>query len=279
MVARNLTCQNTGDRWIQGEGIDVKKSIFVLLAVALLLSGCVKTPPAAEPPLQTEQQTEMETVVQPVTIPTEPTLPETEPITKPSELPTEPPTETERDAFVRAADYIPHLRVELAYATTENFTGTVVYEFTDAYLRYGTVQKLVRAAEILKEQGYGLVIWDAYRPVYAQERLWEICPDPAYVSKPGTGSQSHCRGLAVDVSLYDLETGEILEMPTDFDSFTALADRDYTDCTCEAASNAILLEDTLTFCGFTPYSAEWWHFSDVDSYDIEYAFDPANLNN
>lgn len=254
----------------------MKKGMFLFLAMVMLLSGCVKTPPAAEPPLQTE----IDTVVQPVTIPTEPTLPETEPVTEPAtESPTELPTEPEREAFVRAADYIPHLRVELAYATTDNFTGTVIYEFTDAYLRYGTVQKLMKAAEILEEQGYGLVIWDAYRPVYAQERLWEICPDPAYVSKPGTGSQSHCRGLAVDVSLYDLETGEMLEMPTGFDTFTALADRDYTDCTSEAASNAMLLEDTLIICGFKPYSAEWWHFSDVDSYDIEYAFDPANLNN
>lgn len=258
----------------------MKKSVFVFLAVALLLSGCVKTPPITEPSLQTEQQTEMEIVPQPVTVPSEPMLPETEPVTEPvTEAPTEFLTEPEEDAFVRAADYIPYLRVELAYATTRNFTGTVIYEFTDAYLRYGTVQKLVRAAEILKEQGYGLVIWDAYRPVYAQERLWEICPDPAYVSKPGTGSQSHCRGLAVDVSLYDLETGEMLEMPTGFDAFSDLADRDYTDCTAEATSNAMLLEDTLAICGFKPYSAEWWHFSDVDSYDVEYAFDPANPNN
>ena len=249
----------------------MKKGIVGLLAAAVLLSGCVKTTAPTEPPVESMAPTVAATMPQPESVPTEPVSVMTEPVT-------EPPTEVNPclDAFVCVADYLPHVRVELAYATEQNFTGKVIYDFEDAYLRYGTVCKLMEADAMLAAQGYGIVIWDAYRPVYAQERLWEICPDPAYVSRPGTGSQTHCRGLAVDVSLYDLETGEMLEMPTGFDSFTALADRDYRDCTPEAASNAALLEDTLVACGFKPYSAEWWHFSDTDSYEIEYAFDPAN---
>ena len=180
--------------------------------------------------------------------------------------------------FVRIADYVPNLRVELPYATEDNFTNHVIYEFQDAYLRYGTVKKLEKASSALAEQHLGLVIWDAFRPVYAQERLWEICPDPNFVSPPGRGRQPHCRGLAVDVTLYSLDTGAVLEMPSEFDDFTGLAHRSYIACSREAARNAGLLEQIMENCGFKPYSAEWWHFSDSEDYEIEYQFDPAQMN-
>ncbi len=121
----------------------------------------------------------------------------------------------------------------------------------------------------------GLVIWDAYRPVYAQQKLWDVCPDPAYVSKPGTGRQTHCRGIAVDLTLYDLETGVLLEMPSDFDEFSELGDRDYIDCTITARENALILEKSMENAGFQPYSGEWWHFSDTVDHPIENDFDPA----
>lgn len=171
--------------------------------------------------------------------------------------------------FVRIIDYIPDARVSLAYATADNFTGQIIYDFTDAYLRYGTLCKLTRAADALREQGYGIVIWDAYRPVWAQQALWDICPDPNYVSPPGTGTQSHCRGCAVDITLYDLASGTLLEMPTGFDDFTLLADRDYSDVSTLAAANARLLEDILSQAGFKPYFGEWWHFTDTDIADYE----------
>ena len=88
-------------------------------------------------------------------------------------------------------------------------------------------------------------------------------------------SASHCRGCAVDITLYDLVSGLPVEMPTGFDDFSAYADRDYRDVSEEAAANALLLEQIMSDCGFRPYSAEWWHFTDTDSYDIEYVFDPA----
>lgn len=179
--------------------------------------------------------------------------------------------------FVRVADYISNVRSELAYSTANNFTGQQIYDFTDAYLRYGTAKKLAAASDELAKLGLGVVIWDGYRPIYAQEKLWQICPDPTFVSQPGTGSQSHCRGIAVDVTIYDLQSWDLLEMPTGFDNFTAKADRDYSDCTAEAAENALLLEDIMKRCGFKPYSAEWWHFSDTDDYPVEYEFDPANV--
>ena len=243
----------------------MKKAAAVFLT-AVLLGGCCEPALPTEPAV-TESVTAPAT--EPVTVPvTEPVLPETVP---PTEEPTSPPAE---DAFVPVAEYVPHVRVELAYATEQNFTNTRIYDFTDAYLRYATVQKLAQAGALLAEQGYGLLIWDAYRPVEAQARLWEAFPDPVYVSRPGTGSQTHCRGIAVDLTLYDLQTGEMLEMPTGFDDFSARADRDYGDCTEDAARNAQILEYAMSACGFKPYQGEWWHFTDTQSFDVEYDFYP-----
>lgn len=183
--------------------------------------------------------------------------------------------EPEDEELVKVIDYIPGIRQELAYATTDNFVSQRIYDFTDAYLRYGTVKKLAKVCEELAEQGIGLKIWDGFRPVAAQEALWNICPDPTYVSDPKTGTRSHCRGSAVDVTLVDLETGEELPVPTEFDDFTAYADRDYSDCSAVKAQNATLLEKTMEKHGFKPYSAEWWHFTDTDEYPVEEYFDPG----
>ena len=217
--------------------------------------------PTEEP---TTPQTEVETVA-------------TEPATAPTELPEEtyPPREPDDADFVRIIDYIPTARVELAYATVNNFTGYRIYDFTDSYLRYGTIKKLVKVSEELAEQGIGLIIWDGFRPAAAQAKLWEICPDPTFVSHPVTGKRTHCRGNTVDISLYDLETGEDLPVPTGYDNFTAYADRDYSDCSEDAAANARLLEQTMEKYGFTPYFAEWWHFADTKDYPIDEFFNPA----
>lgn len=211
-----------------------------------------------------------------VTTETAPSQPETAPApseTEPS-LPETLPAPSDDAEFVRVADYIPGIRVELAYATENNFTGQVIYDFQDAYLRYGTVKKLAAVQEALEARGMGLKIWDAFRPPEAQFRLWEICPDPAFVADPNRGFSSHSRGSTVDVTLTDSQGGEI-PMPTAFDDFTALADRDYSDCPDDARENALLLENLMTGAGFTPYRAEWWHFSDGDSYEVEHDFRPG----
>lgn len=144
---------------------------------------------------------------------------------------------------------------------------------SDAYLRYGTVKKLQAVAEALAPQGYSLVLWDAFRPVSAQQTLWDICPDPTYVSNPITGNRNHCRGNAIDLSIADSQ-GNLLEMPSKFDDLTVQADRNYSDCTPEAAANAQLLQDAMEAQGFTGYEKEWWHFSDSTSYPVEETFLP-----
>ena len=254
-------------------------ALWLFLAALLVLSGCTRRTEtgAAETPSVTAQGTEEAAAAD---------MTEEAPFTpgaeKASEVPisdtveeeTPPPVpEAPSDpaAFVRVCDYIPGIEVDLKYATTDNFTGTVIYDFTDAYLRYGTVEKLAAVQTELEEMGLGLKIWDALRPVSAQFRLWEVCPNAAYVANPNTGYSSHSRGNTVDITLISLDGSEV-PMPTDFDDFSVLADRDYSDCTEQAAANARLLETTMTAHGFDPYQAEWWHFSDTVSYGVEEGF-------
>lgn len=225
------------------------------LALPLLLAGCGQRTLPEEPP--------------PTEAPAPASVPEPEPT--PVSRPEPPPSPAD---FVPAAEYIPGILVDLKYAAEDNFTGQAVYDFTEAYLRYGTVEKLSRAQEMLAAQGYSLLIWDAFRPPEAQFRLWEICPDPVYVANPEKGFSSHSRGNTVDVTLV-LEDGSPAEMPTGFDDFSPLADRDYSDVPDTAAAHARLLEDVMTGCGFKPYAGEWWHFSDTDSYPVEEDFVPG----
>jgi D-alanyl-D-alanine dipeptidase len=179
-----------------------------------------------------------------------------------------------KEDFVRVSDYIPELAVDLKYATPDNFMGEPVYDFTDAYLRYGTVTKLQRVTAELAEQGFGLLLWDAFRPVGAQYRLWESFPDPVYVADPYSGFSAHSLGNTVDVTLVRLEDGEPLLMPTAFDDFSPAADRDYSGADAEAAANARLLEETMLRHGFLPNPVEWWHYTDSDSYPAEEHFSP-----
>lgn len=175
--------------------------------------------------------------------------------------------------FVRVLDYIPAARQELLYATDRNFTGEVIYDFHDAYLRYGTVKKLMAVSADLAELGMYLKIWDGFRPVSAQYKLWEVCPDSSYVANPETGFSSHSRGNTVDLTLVD-KNGAEFPMPTGFDDFSAKADRDCADCTEEERNNAVILELIMEKHGFTGYRREWWHYSDTDSYPVDEGFQP-----
>ena len=176
--------------------------------------------------------------------------------------------------FVKVTDYIPDIVVELKYASLDNFTGERVYEFNDLYLRYGTVMKLMEVQKELRQQGLLLKVWDGFRPTDAQKTLWNANPDPAYVSNPANGYSNHSRGNTLDVTLVNA-AGEELEMPSGYDVFSPQGDRDYTDCTQEAAENAQLLEAVMTKYGFVGYEGEWWHYADQEEYEIEKIFDPS----
>ncbi len=169
--------------------------------------------------------------------------------------------------LVTIRDYIPNIYIDVKYATTDNFTGQVIYDFSEPSLRYGTIKKLMKVQKELNKRGYSLKVWDAYRPIEAQLKLWEICPDPAYVSDPNKGYSGHCRGNTIDVTLVTAD-GKELEMPSGYDEFSALADRDYSDVSSAAAKNAELLESVMKKHDFKGYQAEWWHYTDTVSYRV-----------
>lgn len=175
--------------------------------------------------------------------------------------------EPEDDEYVLVNKYIPDIYVELMYATDNNFTGVRIYDFTDAYLRYGTVKKLANVQKELKEQGYSLKIWDAYRPFEAQQKLWEVYPDPNYVANPADGMKKHNLGGTVDITMVAAD-GSVISMPTEFDDFSLKADRDYSDIEDEeAVKNVMILQNAMENNGFTGYQGEWWDYSDTVEYE------------
>ena len=175
--------------------------------------------------------------------------------------------EPEDDEYVLVNKYIPDIYVELMYATDNNFTGVRIYGFTDAYLRYGTVKKLANVQKELKEQGYSLKIWDAYRPFEAQQKLWEVYPDPNYVANPADGMKKHNLGGTVDITMVAAD-GSIIPMPTEFDDFSLKADRNYSDIDNEeAVNNVMILQNAMENNGFTGYQGEWWDYSDTVEYE------------
>lgn len=175
--------------------------------------------------------------------------------------------EPEDDEYVLVNKYIPDIYVELMYATDNNFTGVRIYGFTDAYLRYGTVKKLANVQKELKEQGYSLKIWDAYRPFEAQQKLWEVYPDPNYVANPANGMKKHNLGGTVDITMVAAD-GSVISMPTEFDDFSLKADRDYSDIEDEeAVKNVMILQNAMENNGFTGYQGEWWDYSDTVVYE------------
>lgn len=177
--------------------------------------------------------------------------------------------EPEDDEYVLVNKYIPDIYVELMYATDNNFTGVRIYDFTDAYLRYGTVKKLANVQKELKEQGYSLKIWDAYRPFEAQQKLWEVYPDPNYVANPANGMKKHNLGGTVDITMVAAD-GSVISMPTEFDDFSLKADRNYSDIEDEeAVKNVMILQNAMENNGFTGYQGEWWDYSDTVEYEAE----------
>lgn len=175
--------------------------------------------------------------------------------------------EPENDEYVLVKKYIPDIYVELRYATENNFTGVKIYDFTEAYLRYGTVKKLAQVQKELKQQGYSLKIWDAYRPFEAQQKLWEVYPDPNYVANPANGMRRHNLGGTVDITMVAAD-GSIIPMPSEFDDFSLKADRNYSDIDNEeAVNNVMILQTAMENNGFTGYQGEWWDYSDTDEYE------------
>ncbi len=150
-------------------------------------------------------------------------------------------------------------RFDLRYATPDNFTKTTLYPVAKAYLHRSAAAALVKVQQELAAQGLGLKIFDAYRPLSVQQRMWDLIRDERYVSNPAINAGRHTRGTAIDLTLVDKD-GKELPMPTPFDDFTERAHRDAKGIPDKAVRNSQLLETTMLKHGFLPYPFEWWHF-------------------
>lgn len=152
--------------------------------------------------------------------------------------------------------------VDLKYATADNFLQDTLYSANICLLRRAVAERLVKVHRQLQAEGLGLKIWDGYRPLSVQKKMWQKLPDPRYVADPSRGS-NHNRGAAVDVTLVDRHGNE-LEMPTKFDDFSPAAGSDYPHVSEIAKKNRARLHRSMRAQGFQPTSSEWWHFNAHD---------------
>ncbi len=155
--------------------------------------------------------------------------------------------------------------LDIRYASANNFTGRAVYSEARAFLQRPAAQALKRVQKSLEKQGYGLIIYDGYRPWSVTKLFWDITPadKKQFVADPRRGSR-HNRGCAVDVSLYSLKTGKAISMPSDYDEASERAHIDYAKGSVEARRHREILRAAMKAEGFTVYSAEWWHYDYKD---------------
>lgn len=160
--------------------------------------------------------------------------------------------------FVRLKDLSADFVYELKYATPDNFLKQAVYDCGECYLRKSTAEALVKANEAFKQLGYRIKLFDCYRPLSVQKKMWKILPGTHYVANPAKGSK-HNRGAAVDLTLVDAE-GKELNMGTPFDFFGKEAHHTYTQHSKEVLENRKLLKETLDKYNFKSIYSEWWHY-------------------
>ena len=159
----------------------------------------------------------------------------------------------------------PTIKLDIRYATSNNFVGRPVYDQARAFLQRPAAEALLRAQHALREKGYGLLIFDGYRPWRVTKTFWDVTP-PAqrdFVANPGKGSK-HNRGCAVDLSLYDLASGQEVRMPSPYDDFTAKAHPTYPGGTPEERAARDVLRSAMEHEGFKVEPNEWWHFNYKD---------------
>ncbi len=161
--------------------------------------------------------------------------------------------------FVDIKELDPSIKIDIRYATTNNFTKSKIYDCPRCLLRKEAADAIIKAQQALKRKGLGLKMFDCYRPRPYQQRLWDKVPNPDYVTPPAKGSM-HSRGAAVDLTLVNAQ-GDELDMGTPYDFFGREAHTDITDLPQQVLANRRLLRETLGTYGFKGIRTEWWHFS------------------
>lgn len=168
-------------------------------------------------------------------------------------------TEINDSTFVNLKSYSKDFVLDMKYATTDNFLKSKVYDCEECYLRLKTIQSLVEANKSFIKKGYRIKIFDCYRPLDVQKRMWAIVPDANYVANPARGS-IHNRGGAVDITLVD-ETGKELDMGTSFDFFGPESAHYYKGLSKEILKNRKLLKKIMLRNNFESFDSEWWHYN------------------
>jgi len=167
---------------------------------------------------------------------------------------------------VQALD--PSIIKDMRYATTDNFTGQILYPSDRCVLREPVAYRLLQAQRRLRSQGLDLKVFDCYRPLSVQQKMWTVFPDANYVANPATGGSRHNRGASVDVGLVDA-AGRELSMPSAFDEFSERSHLDFMAATPEALHNRQTLQAVMRQVGFSPVTTEWWHFDAPDWRNFE----------
>lgn len=174
-------------------------------------------------------------------------------------------------ALIELKSIVPSIQYELKYATTDNFTKVQFYPTNTSatFLRKEPAEALAQVAKTLEEKGLGIWVWDAYRPYHVTAKFWELIKDERYVANPSKGS-GHNRGIAIDMTLYDLKTGKILDMPTAFDDFSEKAHHGTDNISIIQKENRELLRAIMEKHGFLKFQTEWWHYywPNGEQYDV-----------
>jgi D-alanyl-D-alanine dipeptidase len=175
-----------------------------------------------------------------------------------------PPTETGDflpSDLVDLTTVDPTIRLDVRYAGRDNFMGLKLYERAGAWLQRPAAEAVGRAAKVLAAQGYGLTIHDAYRPWFVTWMFWEATPPASrvFVADPAKGSR-HNRGCAVDLTLHDLSTGAIVDMPSRYDEMSTRSYADFAGGMARQRAARAILREAMVAQDFEVYPEEWWHF-------------------
>jgi D-alanyl-D-alanine dipeptidase len=177
----------------------------------------------------------------------------------------------EKNSLINLKTLIPSIILDLRYGSQVNFTKQKLYKnATTTYLRRDPANALLSAQSFLKPMGYGIKIFDAYRPYSVTKLMWDLIHDERYVANPKAGS-GHNRGISVDLTLVELKTGKELDMGTNFDNFTDSAHHGFTNKLPEnVKNNRANLKNVMEQFGFKALETEWWHYSWIsnEKYDV-----------
>lgn len=212
----------------------------LLVVLALLVAGCTTAPGTSPLPVHKLEALRSEAL---------------------RAAPPEEPGDFRASDLVEPLALEPTLRLDVRYATNRNFLQWTAYPEARVFLQRPAAEAVVRAHRTLRAHGYGLVLFDGYRPWYVTKVFWDATPPErrTYVADPEQGSR-HNRGCAVDLSLYELATGRQVPMPSDYDEFSARAHPDYAGGTPAQRAARDLLRATLEAEGFAVNEDEWWHY-------------------